>query len=77
MLRTQFKMELLVYSQDRTYSSSLSDRKKEEEEDEDTRQTKTHKAPFHVVHRRDNYATLQELMLHLKSYYKVSFNLEG
>ncbi|GAA6222302.1 interferon-induced GTP-binding protein Mx-like [Lates japonicus] len=32
MLRTQFKMEMMVYSQDRTYSSSLSDRKREEEE---------------------------------------------
>ncbi|XP_028302205.1 interferon-induced GTP-binding protein Mx-like isoform X3 [Gouania willdenowi] len=30
MLRTQFQMELLVYSQDRTYSSSFSERQKEE-----------------------------------------------
>ncbi|XP_041811158.1 interferon-induced GTP-binding protein Mx [Chelmon rostratus] len=77
MLRTQFKMELLVYSQDRTYSSSLSDRKKEEDEDE--------KQNVHVprivmpalqikgaVHRMDNHATLQELLLHLKSYYKIA-----
>uniref|UniRef100_A0A4W6D5Y3 Interferon-induced GTP-binding protein Mx n=1 Tax=Lates calcarifer TaxID=8187 RepID=A0A4W6D5Y3_LATCA len=33
MLRTQFKMEMMVYSQDRTYSSSLSDRKREEKEE--------------------------------------------
>uniref|UniRef100_A0A7N8Y020 Interferon-induced GTP-binding protein Mx n=1 Tax=Mastacembelus armatus TaxID=205130 RepID=A0A7N8Y020_9TELE len=33
-LRTQFRMEMLVYSQDKTYSSSLSDRKKEESEEE-------------------------------------------
>ncbi len=68
MLRTQFKMELLVYSQDRTYSSSLSNRKREEDGEEEKQKGTTC---------MDNHATLQELMLHLKSYYKVSFNLEG
>lgn len=88
MLRTQFKMELLVYSQDRTYSSSLSDCKKEEDEEEEERKDKRNgpvhlkKATLVVIqctsgNRRDNHATLKELMLHLKSYYKVSFNLEG
>lgn len=60
MLRTQFKMELLVYSQDRTYSNSLSESKQEDDEED---------IP---VYTKDNHATLQELMLHLKSYYKVS-----
>ncbi|XP_041638606.1 interferon-induced GTP-binding protein Mx [Cheilinus undulatus] len=66
-LRTQFKMEMLVYSQDRTYSNSLSDRKKEENEDEDVilRQSS-------LVYSEDNHATLEELMLHLKSYYKIA-----
>uniref|UniRef100_A0A8C2Z1V4 Interferon-induced GTP-binding protein Mx n=2 Tax=Cyclopterus lumpus TaxID=8103 RepID=A0A8C2Z1V4_CYCLU len=65
MLRTQFKMELLVYSQDRTYSNSLSDRKREEvvDEEEDLRS---------IVYSMDNSATIQELMLHLQSYYKIA-----
>uniref|UniRef100_A0A3B3D6B9 Interferon-induced GTP-binding protein Mx n=1 Tax=Oryzias melastigma TaxID=30732 RepID=A0A3B3D6B9_ORYME len=73
MLRTQFNMELLVYSQDKTYSNSLSESKKEEqsEEDEDySRGLKLYAAegPLSL----DNYATLQELMVHLKSYYKIA-----
>ncbi|XP_035857799.1 interferon-induced GTP-binding protein Mx isoform X2 [Sander lucioperca] len=73
MLRTQFKMELLVSSQDRTYSScnSLSDRIREEEEKEDKcKGTNFHKESS-IVHSMDNHATLQELMLHIKSYYKI------
>uniref|UniRef100_A0A3Q4I981 Interferon-induced GTP-binding protein Mx n=1 Tax=Neolamprologus brichardi TaxID=32507 RepID=A0A3Q4I981_NEOBR len=67
-LRTQFKMELLVYSQDRTYSNSLSESKQEDEEEEHNHKGKlrTH------VYTKDNHATLQELMLHLKSYYKIA-----
>ncbi|KAF1391315.1 hypothetical protein PFLUV_G00040850 [Perca fluviatilis] len=77
MLRTQFKMELIVYSQDRTYSSSLSDRKKEEEEDEEEgRRSGRSLGLLHkersIVYSMDNHATLQELMLHLKSYYKIA-----
>uniref|UniRef100_A0A8D0CZ04 Interferon-induced GTP-binding protein Mx n=1 Tax=Sander lucioperca TaxID=283035 RepID=A0A8D0CZ04_SANLU len=62
MLRTQFKMELIVYSQDRTYSSSLSKR---------NLMLKHHKESS-IVYSMDNHATLQELMLHLKSYYKIA-----
>lgn len=58
-------MELLVYSQDKTYSNSLSEIKREEEEDENISERS-------IVYSRDNYATVQELMVHLKSYYKVS-----
>uniref|UniRef100_A0A7N8XM63 Interferon-induced GTP-binding protein Mx n=1 Tax=Mastacembelus armatus TaxID=205130 RepID=A0A7N8XM63_9TELE len=61
-LRTQFRMEMLVYSQDKTYSSSLSDRKKEE----------TFSLHRSIVYNTDNHATLKELMLHLKSYYKIA-----
>nr|Q5U752.1 RecName: Full=Interferon-induced GTP-binding protein Mx; AltName: Full=Interferon-inducible Mx protein [Solea senegalensis]AAV49303.1 interpheron-inducible Mx protein [Solea senegalensis]ACD93188.1 Mx protein [Solea senegalensis] len=69
MLRTQFKMEMIVYSQDRTYSNSLSDRKKEESEEEERRKgPKLHKERNCM----DNHATLQELMLHLKSYYNIA-----
>ena len=76
MLRIQFKMEMIVYSQDRTYSSSLSDRKKEEDEEEDKRKSMKYQKERSLLYSRDSNATLQELMLHLKSYYKVSFNLE-
>ncbi|CAB1428109.1 unnamed protein product [Pleuronectes platessa] len=67
MLRTQFKMEMLVYSQDRTYSSSLSDRKREENEEEEKRSKKIG-LRLHM----DNHATLQELLLHLRSYYRIA-----
>ncbi|XP_047438806.1 interferon-induced GTP-binding protein Mx-like [Mugil cephalus] len=70
-LRTQFKMELLVYSQDRTYSCSLSEQQKEEEE-----QGQNHKSKRAIersfVYRMDNHATLEQLMLHLKSYYNIA-----
>ncbi|KAJ7998949.1 hypothetical protein DPEC_G00210300 [Dallia pectoralis] len=68
LLRTQFKMELIVYTQDSTYSHSLDDNKKEEEE----------KLPRVGLHQRstffntDNNATLTEMMLHLKSYYHIA-----
>lgn len=60
-------MEQLVYTQDRTYSLSL--REKMEEEVKEIE-------PFHPIARsvqfiRNNHATLAELMLHLKSYYRV------
>ncbi|XP_060898307.1 interferon-induced GTP-binding protein Mx-like [Labrus mixtus] len=84
-LRTQFKMELLVYSQDRTYSCSLSDRKKEENEENEENEDgsdldedfETSRPPPRsgfqsLVYCTDNHATLQELMLHLKSYYKIA-----
>ncbi|XP_024915595.1 interferon-induced GTP-binding protein Mx isoform X2 [Cynoglossus semilaevis] len=64
MLRTQFKMEMIVYSQDNTYSNSLSDRKKEEKEQQ--------KGSKNQIDRIDNFATLQQLMLHLQSYYTIA-----
>ncbi|XP_029287526.1 interferon-induced GTP-binding protein Mx-like isoform X2 [Cottoperca gobio] len=71
MLRTQFKMELIVYSQDRTYSSSLSVRKREKNEEEED-ELKVSNEERSIVYCMDNYATLQELMLHIKSYYKIA-----
>uniref|UniRef100_A0A8C7I7B9 Myxovirus (influenza) resistance B n=1 Tax=Oncorhynchus kisutch TaxID=8019 RepID=A0A8C7I7B9_ONCKI len=62
-LRTQFKMELIVYTQDSTYSSSLKKRKREEEELEEGEST---------VNGLDTHATLREMMLHLKSYYHIA-----
>ncbi|XP_040015312.1 interferon-induced GTP-binding protein Mx isoform X2 [Xiphias gladius] len=72
MLRTQFKMEMIVYSQDRTYSSSLTDRKREEDEEEDKRKGPKFHKERSILHFMDNHATLQELMLHLKSYYRIA-----
>ncbi|XP_008289661.1 interferon-induced GTP-binding protein Mx [Stegastes partitus] len=69
MLRTQFKMELLVYSQDRTYSSSLNERKKEEDEQE-LKQKSKHVRERSII--MDNHATLEQLMMHLKSYYQIA-----
>uniref|UniRef100_A0A3P8Q063 Interferon-induced GTP-binding protein Mx n=1 Tax=Astatotilapia calliptera TaxID=8154 RepID=A0A3P8Q063_ASTCA len=66
---TQFKMELLVYSQDRTYSNSLSESKQEDDEEEEHNHRGKLRTP---VYTKDNHATLQELMLHLKSYYKIA-----
>uniref|UniRef100_A0A674EG39 Myxovirus (influenza) resistance B n=1 Tax=Salmo trutta TaxID=8032 RepID=A0A674EG39_SALTR len=68
MLRTQFKMELIVYTQDSTYSHSLSERKREEEDDQPLPTIKIRSTIFST----DNHATLQEMMLHLKSYYRIS-----
>nr|ACF75867.1 Mx2 protein [Oplegnathus fasciatus] len=72
LLRTQFKMELLVYSQDRTYSSSLSDSKREEDEKDDKQKSLIFHEERSIVYSMDNHATLQELMLHLKSYYRIA-----
>lgn len=73
MLRTQFKMELIVYTQDSTYSGSL----KRKREDEGV----IIPGPFGCVSKnvncKDNEATLKEMMLHLKSYYLVSVILHA
>ncbi|XP_070967498.1 interferon-induced GTP-binding protein Mx3 isoform X2 [Oncorhynchus clarkii lewisi] len=68
MLRTQFKMEMIVYTQDSTYSHSLSERKREEEDDRPLATPYIRSTIFST----DNHATLQEMMLHLKSYYRIS-----
>ncbi|KAM8867219.1 LOW QUALITY PROTEIN: interferon-induced GTP-binding protein Mx-like [Synchiropus picturatus] len=71
MLRTQFRMEQMVYSQDRTYSGSLSQTKEEEEEEKAMLQVPKSKNSF-VPLMRNNNASLMEMMLHLKSYYKIA-----
>ncbi|XP_030636498.1 interferon-induced GTP-binding protein Mx3-like [Chanos chanos] len=67
MLRTQFKMEMLVYTQDRTYSESLSEIK-EEEKDDSTEDTYRNS----LVYNNDSHATLEEMLLHIKSYYRIA-----
>ncbi|KAM3875432.1 LOW QUALITY PROTEIN: interferon-induced GTP-binding protein Mx3-like [Diretmus argenteus] len=63
MLRTQFQMELIVYTQDSTYSSSL---KRKRDDDKIIQPAKF------SVNNHDNEATLSEMMLHLKSYYQIA-----
>ncbi|KAL0978539.1 hypothetical protein UPYG_G00171860 [Umbra pygmaea] len=67
MLRTQFKMELIVYTQDSTYSHSLNEMKKEDEESQEEIEPQRS-----ILFSTDNNATLQEMMLHLKSYYSIA-----
>lgn len=68
LLRIQFQMEMLVYTQDTTYSSSL-DESKEEEQECKSQQKKG--VNGYIVYTRSNQATMAELMLHIKSYYRV------
>ncbi|XP_075952227.1 interferon-induced GTP-binding protein Mx-like [Anarhichas minor] len=58
MLRTQFKMEMIVYTQDSTYSKKLGKRKREDEQ--------------YCTLSSDSGATLREMIKHLKSYYKIA-----
>ncbi|XP_072514002.1 interferon-induced GTP-binding protein Mx1-like [Salminus brasiliensis] len=77
MLRTQFRMELIVYTQDSTYSHSLDSLKcKEEDEEEEYGRRNSHRVSgfgsLSLVSNTNNHATLQELMRHLKSYYSIA-----
>ncbi|XP_064822602.1 interferon-induced GTP-binding protein Mx3-like isoform X2 [Oncorhynchus masou masou] len=58
--------EISVYTQDTTYSHSLSERKREEDEDRPLTEIRS------TIFSTDNHATLQEMMLHLKSYYRIA-----
>ncbi|XP_041837169.1 interferon-induced GTP-binding protein Mx-like [Melanotaenia boesemani] len=59
LLRTQFKMEMIVYTQDGRYSKKLGKRKREES---------------NITHFPNNEsgANLKEMMKHLKSYYQIA-----
>ncbi|XP_045078861.1 interferon-induced GTP-binding protein Mx2 [Coregonus clupeaformis] len=86
MLRTQFKMELIVYTQDSTYNYSLRKRKREEEELEEGELVIKSPLPStfgsqrgfsgasvkRTVNGLATHATLREMMLHLKSYYHIA-----
>lgn len=75
MLRTQFKMELIVYTQDSMYSDTLSAQKLEDEEEKKPKlnlPVLPRIESFGLYNHLDNKATLEELMRHLKSYYSVS-----
>ncbi|KAL0204254.1 hypothetical protein M9458_002272, partial [Cirrhinus mrigala] len=66
MLRTQFKMELIVYSQDGTYSQSLQHVQNNPYKDDETN-NRFNSMSVGI----DNHATLHEMRLHLESYYTV------
>lgn len=73
MLKTQFKMESIVYTQDSTYSTILGKRKREDEQEHGTSfATLVNKSTNSNVNSNDNSATLKEMTKHLKSYYQVS-----
>uniref|UniRef100_A0A8C1IYK2 Uncharacterized protein n=1 Tax=Cyprinus carpio TaxID=7962 RepID=A0A8C1IYK2_CYPCA len=74
MLRTQFKMELIVYSQDGTYSQSLKHAKDKLEEAENVKLAFKPKKSSIVSVDVDtgNHATLREMRLHLESYYMIA-----
>ncbi|XP_060791630.1 interferon-induced GTP-binding protein Mx1-like [Neoarius graeffei] len=72
MLRTQFKMELIIYTQDSMYKNSLHMLKNKEEE-EQRQQFGVAFPPSHSLYDHlDDEATLEELMRHLKSYYNIA-----
>lgn len=61
MVRTQFKMESLVYTQDSRYSKKLGKRKREVSDEPAFRSPGV-----------DSEGKLKDMMKNLKSYYKVS-----
>lgn len=65
MVRTQFKMESLVYTQDTRYTKKLGKRKRE---DLDVNLALSGSSAV------DSKGTLREMVKHLKSYYKVSLS---
>lgn len=77
MLRTQFKMESIIYTQDSTYSKKLGKRKREEEKEcvngfGALIVNKSTNSTINNVSNNDSRATLKEMVKHLKSYYQVS-----
>ncbi|KAF4074967.1 hypothetical protein AMELA_G00229320 [Ameiurus melas] len=72
MLKTQFKMELMIYSQDSVYTNTLKMLKRTEEKEE----RQCHGVARPPCNSLYNYsgieATLEELTCHLKSYYRIA-----
>ncbi|XP_006639146.2 interferon-induced GTP-binding protein Mx3-like [Lepisosteus oculatus] len=64
MLRTQFEMELLVYTQDSIYSNGLNEMKENEAGGK--------KVVSQLAYTINTQVTLQEMMYHLRSYYNIA-----
>ncbi|XP_034023045.1 interferon-induced GTP-binding protein Mx-like [Thalassophryne amazonica] len=73
MLRTQFKMELIIYTQDNRYSGQLLKRKREDEEtaSKNRQLGYVNSSQQSTLSCTDSRATLKEMMKHLKSYYQI------
>ncbi|XP_071349757.1 interferon-induced GTP-binding protein Mx-like [Trachinotus anak] len=71
MLRTQFKMEMIVYTQDSRYSKKLGKRKREEELNDGSPFGVKQAKPNTVINNQSG-ATLKEMTKHLKSYYQIA-----
>ncbi|XP_027012325.2 interferon-induced GTP-binding protein Mx2-like [Tachysurus fulvidraco] len=71
MLRTQFKMELMIYTQDSIYKDTLYMMKVREEEEERKTLGVALPASHSLYDYSDKEAVLEELMRHLKSYYSI------
>ncbi|KAL3977917.1 C-terminal binding protein [Sarotherodon galilaeus] len=72
ILRMQFQMELIVYTQDTTYSKMLAKRKREDEEEAVNSLGLLAKSQSKTVNNNSSGATLKEMLKHLKSYYQIA-----
>uniref|UniRef100_A0A4W4GPE9 Interferon-induced GTP-binding protein Mx n=2 Tax=Electrophorus electricus TaxID=8005 RepID=A0A4W4GPE9_ELEEL len=73
ILRIQFKLENIVYTQDRTYNQSLTTKKIEEHKEEDSIEEPEYRVPgSHSQAYSTNSATLQELRQHFNAYYSIA-----
>ncbi|XP_076012549.1 interferon-induced GTP-binding protein Mx3-like [Genypterus blacodes] len=66
MLRTQFQMEMVVYTQDSTYSNHIGKRKRDEE------QVPQRINGFSSVSDTASKTTMKEMMFHIKTYYNIA-----
>ncbi|XP_053505849.1 interferon-induced GTP-binding protein Mx1-like isoform X1 [Ictalurus furcatus] len=74
MLKTQFNMELMIYTQDSVYTNILNMLKRMEEEDERQSHGVARPPCNSLYNRSDTEATLEELTHYLKSYYSIASN---
>ncbi|XP_053505845.1 interferon-induced GTP-binding protein Mx1-like isoform X1 [Ictalurus furcatus] len=74
MLKTQFNMELMIYSQDSVYTNILNMLKRMEEEDERQSHGVARPPCNSLYNRSDTEATLEDLTHYLKSYYSIASN---
>ncbi|XP_031608229.2 interferon-induced GTP-binding protein Mx-like [Oreochromis aureus] len=72
ILRMQFQMELIVYTQDTTYSKMLAKRKREDEQEAVNSFVSLAKSQSKTVNNNSSGATLKEMLKHLKSYYQIA-----
>ncbi|XP_053505844.1 interferon-induced GTP-binding protein Mx1-like [Ictalurus furcatus] len=74
MLKTQFNMELMIYTQDSVYTNTLNMLKHMEEEEERQSHGVARPPCNSLYNRSDTEAILEELTHYLKSYYSIASN---